>query len=788
MNISTGGPHILLFERDQQLATLLVSELQLAGYTNHTARTAVEVFDTIARYPIRLVLVNLAQAAAARREFWVALDSQRRDRKVQVLTFLCTNLASYGPRDFEDRSSNTMADIEVDGMMGLMSLVEAVRTRVPGDNVEATTNTLPRLPKMSPTPSSSMATRSQQQPGSGGMAASYRSTADTDNQQARAYMTTPLSPTTTNNGFASQAQSTTSITNNNNSTNNNEYAAPASTNAATPTYTEKIRAVLYPNQRTWSAQGTNNYTMQQENKEAPATYNQRSYAPPGPSDSALQRLAGGQINDSTDESGLAQLSRMAQGYRSPFREENNNGNSNMYTSADQLAQPAPMRTPANNTMYQPAETAQPAPTRTPATNTIYTSADQIVQPTPLRTSATNTMYTTADQVMQRTPANNTMYQPIETTQPASIHTPATNTMYQSIETPQPSGPRPTPSTMTPIPPTPTETDEQHSTTSNIHTERSNNINGSFTVYVSPSSLPPQANGDTGPQAKINAQTLRASPIQDMPIERTVTGPAVTENTRRPDVLSRANYGQQLAQIAQQLQAIQQTQSTSPPATSITSPMPPVTPVPVNRAAPTPPIQEKTPPKAKEETSEKQDAEEPIEYGKEQQNHSEVKQASAESKLGIDFEEGLTANNAVLLDIVQSLPPMPALSEQPQSVQPQVLSGRATRSLGKVLLDGHLVPHDRLEVAQNIQRMLRGVDLNYQLGEILLMFKLLTPDQLLAASLVSYGLITTTQISALGRIRQELHSIGLEYDLENLLILFRILTPEQLREVRASLQS
>jgi len=38
-------------------------------------------------------------------------------------------------------------------------------------------------------------------------------------------------------------------------------------------------------------------------------------------------------------------------------------------------------------------------------------------------------------------------------------------------------------------------------------------------------------------------------------------------------------------------------------------------------------------------------------------------------------------------------------------------------------------------------------MNYQLGEILLMFKLLTPDQLLAASLVSYGLITAAQISA-----------------------------------------
>ncbi len=69
MNISTGGSHILLFERDQQLAALLISELQLAGYECHTARTAVEVFDAIARYPIRLVLVNLAQAAAARKEF-----------------------------------------------------------------------------------------------------------------------------------------------------------------------------------------------------------------------------------------------------------------------------------------------------------------------------------------------------------------------------------------------------------------------------------------------------------------------------------------------------------------------------------------------------------------------------------------------------------------------------------------------------------------------------------------------------------------------------------------------
>ena len=148
--------------------------------------------------------------------------------------------------------------------------------------------------------------------------------------------------------------------------------------------------------------------------------------------------------------------------------------------------------------------------------------------------------------------------------------------------------------------------------------------------------------------------------------------------------------------------------------------------------------------------------------------------------------GRSPNNAMLLDIVQSLPLMPSPPPQTPTAS-QAVSGRTMRTLGSVLLEGHLVPQNRLEVAQNIQRMLRGVDLNYQLGEILLMFKLLTPDQLLAASLVSYGMISTQQISALGRIRQELHSVGLEYDLESLLILFRMLTPEQLREVRTSWQ-
>ena len=132
MNVTSGGPHILLFERDQQLTTLLSSELVQAGYEVHTARTAVEVFDAIARFPIRLVMVDLAQAQAGRREFWVALDAQRRGRGVQVFTFRCTNLGGYGPDDPDERVETVLTDLEVDGPGGVRHLLEAVRSRVPG--------------------------------------------------------------------------------------------------------------------------------------------------------------------------------------------------------------------------------------------------------------------------------------------------------------------------------------------------------------------------------------------------------------------------------------------------------------------------------------------------------------------------------------------------------------------------------------------------------------------------------------------------------------------------------
>ncbi|GLV58841.1 hypothetical protein KDH_56690 [Dictyobacter sp. S3.2.2.5] len=777
MNISTGGPHTLLFERDQQFATLLGSELQLAGYTNHTARTAVEVFDAIARYPIRLVMVNLAQAAAARREFWVALETQRRDRKVQVLTFVCTNLAGYGPRDMEDHAPHSNADMEVDGMQGLMDLVDAVRSRVPSATIQMDMNhTQPRMPRFSSL-ATSATSQSLNQAGNA-FATSLPSDTGSIPTPARTANATSLPQTPMNHSITSAQPAL-----KNGTLNQNHMPSPATglPGSNQPSYSEKIRAVLYPNQRTWNSQDSAGQQAPQETRDSrepinPSPVASAPAAPVANNDApVLQRLASGQSNyEGSNESGLAQLSRMVQGFRSTNREE---------------SAPAPI-THTVSTTYVPTIPTQPQ-------------------------GAT-----------QWAPVNPTRYTiPIES---RDAHPGQINRYTQQPEVGNPTTPHAAVPTASPYSTPDTIREREQRQEQPVQTEKT------YPTPVAPAArLAPS-------EEKIGTQPLRASPIQDMPIERTVTGPAIGEAARRPDVLSRTNYG---PQTAHQLAVHVNKQATSPQLASISTPVPPAT-APISKIAvplftpevekeplspaatryeprvsqntrPAPPVAEPVTTRGYETSHQPSVAptepeperrsapvpEEPLassqpatatreEMAAPIQPAREEKKNSHTINVPDDLAESMTTNNAVLLDIVQSLPPMPALTEQQtnNNVQPQVLNGRVTRSLNKVLLDGHLVPQDRLEVAQNIQRMLRGVDLNYQLGEILLMFKLLTPDQLLAASLVSYGLITTTQISALGRIRQELHSMGLEYDLENLLILFRILTPEQLREVRTSIQS
>ena len=717
MNISNGGPHILLFERDQQLMGLLISEFQLAGYECHTARTAVEVFDAIARYPVRLVLVNLAQAAAARREFWVALDTQRKGRGVQVMTFRCSNIAGYGPRDPEDHSQTTMVDIEIDGMLGVMNLVSMVQSRVPASTVNGSnTSTMPRIPRTSPSfsaPASS--SQSQQRTGqyspvgtSNSILSASGSSASPRPSGAVEPQASPLVNKNAPDAFVQSGNE-----------NGGSYSAPATGSSAGPTsvngagqnqptsYTEKIRAVLYPNQRSWSSHGSSSLVNGQENRSSYDTsgssYASTSSALPESGEATmLQRMANGQW-----ESSLAQLSRLVQERRDSGIEE---------------------ISPASGYQVQSAD---------------YAASEYHVQPT---NYVANNQSTGAQSALEQVFS--------------SDNTPAT--------------PRP----------------EQE--------------------------IPP-----------LGGQPLRASPIEDLPIERTSVTQSMPEAIKRTDTNGRnGGHGStstsvpplasitasqpvpqetgslpinRTADMAQVPTPTRPVEAVSPGSVRPAEAVPPVTRVVIETDVPPTPV--KAPPTYVKVEMEPE-PQQPVEtiqptstiprVERENRRRSTRETEMPKQTLVNEIEQQLSAelntavaNNVTLLDIVQSLPPMPAPVQQ--QLQQQVLNGRATRSLGSVLLEGHLVPHSRLEVAQNIQRMLRGVDLNYQLGEILLMFKLLTPDQLLAASLVSYGLITTTQISALGRIRQELHAIGLEYDLENLLILFRILTPEQIREVKSSWQ-
>jgi len=124
------APLITLFERDDSIAVPLLSQLRMAGYDVRSARTPVELFDILGKNLVTLVLVDLGAATAGRREFWVALDAQRRGRAVQVLTFRYTPPASDFDLDLEP-SARAIADVEVHGAHEFQRIIDAVRQRAP---------------------------------------------------------------------------------------------------------------------------------------------------------------------------------------------------------------------------------------------------------------------------------------------------------------------------------------------------------------------------------------------------------------------------------------------------------------------------------------------------------------------------------------------------------------------------------------------------------------------------------------------------------------------------------
>jgi hypothetical protein len=704
MNVNSGGPHILLFERDQQLTAILTSEFQLAGFECHAARTAVEVFDTIARHPIRLVLVDLAQAAAGRREFWVALDAQRRGRGVQVFTFRCMNLAGYGSEDPDDRSRSMLADIDVDGMLGVMNLVNAVRSRVSG--LSTGTGSFSRIPA-SPTSNSQ---------NSGAMNKLNRQPegATSGPKPAPAFaaqVTVPLpsmSPDASPQEYASPsmpARSQTSMASQSSpsssrSTSSSSHPARPLANGEsgkavnnTPSFTDKIHAVIYPSSRSFSQQPETNWLP----------HNSQHLA-------SAQGLAG--TTDLPPQPRVDQGSADVDGDRSPLFEREVPSQRTMYNNdlASMRVKPVQNRSSAADEMV-------PAP----AQESSLAQLSRMVR----EHGASDQDEMTVPGMRKAVPPTPTIIQQEQEVQPPSSLSANSTSVVDGMRE------------QTVLPPTEPVSD---SLLSNLPL-RAAPIQG-LTVEQEPEYRSGQIPAQIIQQSKQPDVQLRASPI------RSSTAPFTTEQAAVVQEQGASNV------VLSALQADRREDEQR---------------------------REVSPALAKADLPGDGEVERAIARTLIERTQSNVPQTIHQQTATVPN----TTSDDMLLNIVQSLPPMSPLPASSSQVQPPVLTGRATRSLGSVLLEGHLVPQHRLEVAQNIQRMLRGVDMNYQLGEILLMFKLLTPDQLLAASLVSYGLISSTQISALGRIRQELHAIGLEYDLESLLVLFRILTPEQLREVRAS---
>lgn len=127
---NTTTPLVVLFERDDTIAVPLLSQLRMAGYDVRAARTPVELFGMLGKQLVAMVLVDLGNATAGRREFWVALDAQRRGRSLQVMTFRFISPANAFDPDFEP-AARALADVEVRGIHEFQKVLDGVRQRIP---------------------------------------------------------------------------------------------------------------------------------------------------------------------------------------------------------------------------------------------------------------------------------------------------------------------------------------------------------------------------------------------------------------------------------------------------------------------------------------------------------------------------------------------------------------------------------------------------------------------------------------------------------------------------------
>ncbi len=643
---NTSQPLVVVFERDESLAGTLLGQLRAQGYECRSARTPVEVFDLIARYPVGLVLVNLGQAATSRREFWVALDAQRRGRGVQVVTY-----RYFVPgREHESTDGGSRADVEVRGAQGFAVLMEAVRAKLPLPSRPAPDSGF--LLSSTPPPMSAV----QSQPAAPGASA------------------IPPLAQPPGHGAPQQIAGMLNFSDRPQGGQPREFM-PMSASSGAP--------VSGPAPGLWVPQ--------------------MSEMPP----------AGGQAMTGSAEQRVEQW--LSGGAGAP-------GAAN--TPGPVMRQNVPgtpeMSHPAYTSGAHSAPPVSGQPGNVPGVSPYVPGV--VNSPMPMGdlsglTDAINALAAAGAPGYHRAAA-------------------AANAMNAA--------------NMSGI------GDAARWRSEPVQPGQGDAMPGGRRDSTGPTGVPPEMNGGRPPAAQMpgREQTLNGDHAGGRyPAESPYAAQQVFEDLRQaqgmgqlPDTRSRTLSGGMhepgqppdmrshvLTERMHERDQAQQMRSRS--------------------LSPGMDDYERT--RRDSPSMTRSTGDEPF--------PGAGRRSSGGG--GADAGDGLS-------------------SSRQQMVAPLPSSTQIERSLGNVLVEGQLVSPQRLEVALGIQRLLRGVDIDYRLGELLLLFKFLTPDQLLAALLVSRGLVTPAQVAAMGRIKQELHAIGIEYDLENLLVLFRLLSPDQLREIRS----
>ena len=636
--MATNAPLVVLFERDDAIAVPLLSQLRMAGYDVRSSRTPVELFDILSKHLVSLVLVDLGNATASRREFWVALDAQRRGRAIQVMTFRYIEPASLYDTDFEP-AGRALADVEVHGAHEFQAVIDGVRQRIPfsGSAGASSPQAFSSMPGLSGVPgmpgmpgAPSMPGMSQPSYAGGippiGAALGIPSPFMQSAPNGGAPSTPPVydsNPFGVAPGFDPQHQY-------------GQQAAYGAVNAAA--YPGRPMPPVYP------------YAQ------APAGQQEAPYPP---------------------AFGAPAMAGMQPSPLSPFPQS--------------PIPPNPYTPPPNPYIHpaQPNFAAPPYGAETPAS--------QFANP-----AASNPFAHEIEASPFAQPLN---------ANPFASDVPGSGNSGQ----PEQASPFATPQWSRPDAPAAV----------NPFGDPGNDLMQPFAGGGQPSSFgafsPPFGMSRSG-----TAGTAGAQSDPSWPGLRQQPKPPISDVWTPPD--SDGEYFQQ---------------------TSVVPEIP---------------------------RQERPDRSEPDVQQPEPATEQHLWQARTQAP------EPLTDR-----DTQQDTAPVPAPAPPPASSNlPAVRQTETERALGSVLVEGALLTEQRLEVLKGIQQMLGSVNMEFKLGELALLFKFLSPDQLLAALLVSRGLVSPQQIAGLGRVKQELSSSGMDYDLETLLQMFHIMPGEQLHRLRAEL--